>query len=166
MTPRASIIVVSDRAHADTRPDATAPLLTEDLQAAGFAVAAVVVVPDEEASIVAALRAAAAGGGLVLTTGGTGAAPRDVTPEATRAVITKELPGFGEEMRRRSCISVPTALGSRALAGLVGSALIINLPGSPQGARECLAFVLPAARHVLRLLQGASEDCASVKKMS
>ncbi len=159
MSTRACIIVVSDRAHQGIRPDATAPALAQVLAEGGFAVDAVTVVPDEIPAIAAAIAEASRGGGLVLTTGGTGAAPRDVTPEATRQVITKELPGFGEEMRRRSLATVPSAIGSRATAGTCGLALVVNLPGSPKGAVECLAFVLAAARHVLTLLAGDTRDC-------
>lgn len=159
MIERACIIVVSDRAHRGIRPDATAPALSAVLVAAGFTVDTVVVVPDEIAAIVASIGAAAKGGGLVLTTGGTGAAPRDLTPEATRRVIEKELVGFGEEMRRRSVASLPSAIASRATAGTKGLAFILNLPGSPKGAVECLGFVLPAARHVLTLLTGETTDC-------
>lgn len=166
MSTRACVIVVSDRAHRGIRPDATAPILKVALAEGGFTVDTVLVVPDEIPAIAAALEEAARGGGLVLTTGGTGAAPRDVTPEATRQVIEKELPGFGEEMRRRSLATVPSAIGSRATAGTRGMALILNLPGSPKGALECLGFVLGAARHVLTLLGGETRDCGEAAPRS
>jgi molybdopterin adenylyltransferase len=160
----ARVVVVSDRAAAGIRPDRSGPELAGLLEKEGFILddPPIVVVPDELEAIVAALRAAVAGAGprLVATTGGTGPAPRDVTPEATRAVLTRELPGFGELMRARSLLRTPRAAGSRAVAGTVGQALVVNLPGSPEGAVQCLGFVLDAARHVLDLLAGGTADCA------
>ena len=97
----------------------------------------------------------------MLTSGGTGIGPRDVTPEATRAVVEHEIPGLGEAMRAASRATVPTADLSRATAGSLGASLVVNLPGSPKGAAECLAAVLPALLHGLRLRAGAVADCAA-----
>ena len=116
--------------------------------------------PDEQDALEQALRTAAAEAELVLTSGGTGLSPRDVTPEATRAVIDKEIPGLGEAMRAASRERVPTSDLSRALAGTCGNSLIVNLPGSPRGAVECLAVVLPVVGHALSVLQGSVTDCA------
>ncbi len=161
MKPRAALILASDRVAAGTRQDATAAGLRAELAAAGIALDEVRAVPDERGPLAEAIRAAAARVPLVLTSGGTGLAPRDVTPEATRDVIEREVPGFGEAMRAASLADVPTALLSRATAGTLGAALIVNLPGSPKGARQCLAVVLPAVSHALALLGGGVRDCAA-----
>lgn len=115
------------------------------------------VIPDERAQIEVALRrfCGAERCDLVLTTGGTGPAARDVTPEATRAVIERELPGFGEVMRAQSFAKVPTAILSRATAGTHGTTLIVNLPGNPRAIGECLPLIMPAILEALRHLQGA-----------
>ena len=117
-----------------------------------------IVIPDERAQIEATLRQLCdeAACDLVITTGGTGPAPRDVTPEATRAILDRELPGFGEIMRVQSFAKVPTAILSRATAGTRGRSLIVNLPGNPRAIGECLPLVLPAIREALRHLRGES----------
>ncbi|MDX9821644.1 MAG: MogA/MoaB family molybdenum cofactor biosynthesis protein, partial [Syntrophales bacterium] len=96
-----------------------------------------------------------------VTTGGTGVSPRDVTPDATLAVIDREIPGMGEAMRRESAAKTPHAMISRATAGIRGSSLILNLPGSPKGARENLLVVLPALKHAIGKIKGDDRDCAS-----
>jgi len=117
-----------------------------------------IIIPDERTQIEETLRRLCddAGCDLVITTGGTGPSPRDVTPEATRAVIERELPGFGEIMRVQSFAKVPTAILSRATAGTRGRSLIVNLPGNPRAIGECLPLVLPAIREALRHLRGES----------
>ena len=117
-----------------------------------------IVIPDERVQIEATLRRLCdeAGCELVITTGGTGPSARDVTPEATRAVLERELPGFGEIMRVQSFAKVPTAILSRATAGTRGRTLIVNLPGNPRAIGECLPLVLPAIREALRHLRGES----------
>lgn len=157
---RVRLVLASDRVAAGERADATAAGVAEALEAVGLTLDGVVAVPDEVGALVTALREAVAACPLVLTSGGTGLSPRDVTPEATRQVIDREVPGLGEAMRAASRASVPTADLSRGLAGTAGGALLINLPGSPAGARECLEAVLPAVLHGLRVLKGAVEDCA------
>jgi molybdopterin adenylyltransferase len=156
---RARLILASDRVSRGEREDRTAAGVAAVLEAAGVELAEVVAVPDEQGALVAALRAACAAADLVLTSGGTGIGPRDVTPEATRAVLEREIPGLGEAMRAASLPKAPTAALSRATAGTVGPSLVVNLPGSPAGARECLAAVLPALLHGLRLLAGGVADC-------
>jgi molybdopterin adenylyltransferase len=159
MTMRAAIVTVSDRSARGEREDRSGPELRRALAEAGIDVVETAIVPDEAAALEAALRRLAARADLVLTTGGTGIGPRDLTPDVTRSIVTRELPGFGEAMRRASLASTPTAILSRATAGVLGQALVVNLPGSPAGAVECLRAVLPAVPHAVRLVAGAVRDC-------
>ena len=151
----AAVLTVSDSSHAGTRADASGPAIASRLEAAGFQVVEREVVPDDRAEIGARIRKFKAN--VVFTTGGTGIALRDVTPEATRDVIDREIPGFGELMRARGLASTRFAPLSRALAGTWGSTLIINLPGSPRGALESLDAILELVPHVLELLAGHTE---------
>jgi len=157
---RVVLVLASDRVSRGERADGTAAGLRLLLSDAGLELWRVDVVPDELGPLTDALRAALADAQLVLTSGGTGVGPRDVTPEATRAVIEREIPGLGEAMRRASADKAKGALLSRALAGTAGSSLVVNLPGSPTGAAECLELVLPSALHALALMGGAAGDCA------
>jgi molybdenum cofactor synthesis domain-containing protein len=156
----AALVVVSDRAAAGVRADGTAALLRPVLARAGFSLEDVVVVPDERARIADAIRDLASRRALVLTTGGTGVAPRDVTPEATRDVLEIEVPGLGEEMRRRSAATNPRALGSRAIGGVLGRAVVLNLPGRPEGAVECFGHVAAALAHLSALRRGPVPDAS------
>jgi molybdopterin adenylyltransferase len=158
---RAHLILASDRVSRGEREDRTAAGVRAVLAAADVELLAVTAVPDERPALEAAIRSACAGCDLVLTSGGTGIGPRDVTPEATRALLDREIPGLGEAMRAASLGHVPTAALSRATAGTRGRTLIVNLPGSPAGARECLAAVLPALLHGVKLLGGGVADCAA-----
>ncbi|HXY38892.1 MAG TPA: MogA/MoaB family molybdenum cofactor biosynthesis protein [Vicinamibacteria bacterium] len=152
--PRATVITVSDGCAGGSRADLSGPLACRRLREAGFAVEPPVVVPDERGQIAAALRQAAASSVLVLTTGGTGLAPRDVTPEATLEVIEKEAPGIAEHLRREGGAQTPLAALSRGRAGVVGSCLVVNLPGSPRGVESSLGALLPLLQHALDLLAG------------
>ena len=152
---RARVVTVSDRSHGGLRHDASGPLLSELLRELGFAEAEVVVVPDEVAEIQSVLRAAVADGvDLVVTTGGTGFAPRDVTPEATRAVLDREAPGLAEALRMFNRDTVPTTILSRAVAGIVGSTIVVNLPGSTGGVRDGVAVLAPVIGHAVVQLRG------------
>jgi molybdopterin adenylyltransferase len=155
----AAVLTVSDRSARGERADATGPALAEALKALGFAATLAPAVADERAEIAARLRELAASHDVIVTTGGTGLSPRDVTPEATRDAIDREAPGFAEEMRRRSLASTPRAILSRGVAGTIGRCLVLNLPGSPAGAVECLGFVAPVLAHAVKVLGGGVRDC-------
>jgi molybdopterin adenylyltransferase len=154
--PAAAVITVSDGVANGTRDDASGAAAEQLLREAGFDVAARAVVPDERPAIESLLRDLAGSHVLVVTTGGTGFGPRDVTPEATRAVLDREAPGLAELMRREGLATTPMAALSRAVAGSLGAALILNLPGSPKGVRESLEAVLPVVPHAVQLLGGAT----------
>ncbi len=151
-------LTLSDRATRGEYADRSGPEIERVLAELGFAGLEWIrlVLPDEQREIEAALVRLCdeEGCDLVLTTGGTGPAPRDVTPEATRTVIERELPGFGEIMRVQSFARVPTAILTRGLAGTRGRTLIVNLPGNPKAIGECLPLIAPAIREALRHLRG------------
>jgi molybdopterin adenylyltransferase len=154
---RAGVLTISDRGYKGQYQDLSGPLLRELLtERLGAAVEVEGIVPDERAAIADILIQWAddLGLDLVLTTGGTGFAPRDVTPEATRDVIEREAPGLAEAMRAASLRITPHAMLSRGVAGIRGGTLIVNLPGSPKAVRENLETVLPALPHAIELLQG------------
>jgi molybdenum cofactor biosynthesis protein B len=152
---RARVVTVSDRSHGGLRHDSSGPLLADLLRGLGFVEADVVVVPDEVPEIEAALRAAIADGvDLVTTTGGTGFAPRDVTPEATRRVLDREAPGLAEALRQYNRDRVPTTILSRAVAGVAGGTIVVNLPGSNSGVKDGVEVLAPVIGHAIVQLRG------------
>jgi molybdenum cofactor synthesis domain-containing protein len=162
----AAVLTISDSACAGTRPDLSGPGVRERLEQLGWSVSAIEVLPDEADLISARLATLADGNqfAAIFTTGGTGVAVRDVTPEATRAVIEREIPGIGELMRSHGRKSTPLAALSRALAGIRGRVLIVNLPGSPRAAVESLDGIIDVVPHILQLLRGETEHAADTKR--
>nr|WP_325297071.1 MogA/MoaB family molybdenum cofactor biosynthesis protein [uncultured Dysosmobacter sp.] len=160
----AAVLTVSDRSFRGERPDAGGPLVAELLKNAGYEIVRTAIVPDEQAQIEEMLKTIADSGEaeLLVTTGGTGFAPRDVTPEATLAVCDRMAPGIPEAMRYASMQVTNRAMLSRAQAGIRKGTLILNLPGSPKAARENLEAVLPALGHGLEMLSGRPADCAKL----
>jgi len=159
----AAVVTISDSASAGTRADRSGPAVRDRLEQLGWRVTVMEVIPDEVSEIVARLSTLADGGQIaaIFTTGGTGVALRDVTPEATRAVLDREIPGFGELMRLRGRESTPLAVLSRSIAGTRGKVLIVNLPGSPKGAVESLDAIVELVPHVLELLGGRTEHVSA-----
>jgi molybdopterin adenylyltransferase len=154
------IVTISDRASGGEYRDLGGPALKEAAQKAGWQVLSEAIVPDDRARIEETIRSFAQQGcGLILTTGGTGIGPRDVTPEAIRAIMRVELPGFGEVMRAESMKVTPNSILSRSLAAIVDSSLVIALPGKPSGAVECLGFVQDAIPHGVALAQRIPTSC-------
>ena len=159
---RAGIITVSDRSSRGERTDVSGPEIVKWAEHMDIEILAETIVPDEvEDTKKSLLDFTKKGLDLILTTGGTGFAPRDVTPEATRAVIEREAPGFAEAMRTKSLEITPHAVLSRAVSGICGRSLIINLPGSPKAVRENLGFIEKAIPHAVMLLRNEVTDCGS-----
>jgi molybdopterin adenylyltransferase len=153
-----AILTISDSAFAGTRVDSSGPGLAARAAELGWSIAATAIVQDEEAAIAGKLREwSDAGYGLILTTGGTGLAARDVTPEATRSVLEREVPGIAEHIRTRGMEQTKLAVLSRGLAGQRKRSLIVNLPGSPRGALFSLQVIEHLVPHVVDLLQGRTE---------
>ncbi len=155
----AAVLTISDSVSAGTRSDRSGPAVRERLEQLGWRVPVMEVIPDVASQISERLAALsdAAEVSAIFTTGGTGVAARDVTPEATRAIIDREIPGFGEMMRSHGREFTPLAMLSRSLGGTRGRVLIINLPGSPRGAVQSLDAIVELVPHVLDLLRGRTE---------
>lgn len=151
----AAVVTVSDRSASGERPDTSGPLLVDLLRSMGLRVTDPIVVPDETDDVEAGLRTAIATGvDLVVTTGGTGLGPRDVTPEATMRVLDRLAPGIAEALRLFNRDQVPTTVLSRAVAGVAGRTLVVNLPGSTGGVRDGVAVLSPVIGHAIAQLRG------------
>ncbi|MCB1225154.1 MAG: MogA/MoaB family molybdenum cofactor biosynthesis protein [Verrucomicrobiales bacterium] len=154
------IVTISDRASQGEYDDLGGPALRQAAEGYGWDIVAEALVPDELEAIQTTVRSFSSQGcGLILTTGGTGIAPRDVTPEAIRGIMRVEVPGFGELMRMKSAETVPNAILSRGLAAVVDSSLVVTLPGKPAGAVECLGHVRGALDHAVKLAQRQPTSC-------
>jgi molybdenum cofactor synthesis domain-containing protein len=152
---RAAVVTVSDRSHGGLRHDSSGPLLASLLSDLGFAVGPVAVVPDDVDAVQQAVRAAVADGNdIVVTTGGTGFAPRDVTPEAVRPLLERDAPGIVEALRQHRRDEVPTTILSRAVAGTVGGSFVVTLPGSTGGVRDGVTVLAPVVGHLVAQLRG------------
>lgn len=158
----AGVLTISDKGYRGQRTDSSGPLIAEMLTAAGYIVEEQAIVPDNEEIIAECLIEWVDKKGIrfVVTTGGTGLSPTDVTPEAMLRVIKYQVPGMAEAMRVESLKKTPNAMISRAIAGVRGNSLIVNLPGSPKGAKENLSVVLPAIDHALAKIGGDQSDCS------
>jgi molybdopterin adenylyltransferase len=156
---RAAVITASTKGARGERPDESGPAMREVLERSGLAVISQALVPDDVQRIALAIREAiVAGANVVLTTGGTGLSPNDVTPEATRRVIDREVPGIAEALRAASLAKTPHGMLSRGVAGAAGATLVVNLPGSPRAVRESLEVLVPVLAHAVELLAGESGD--------
>jgi len=152
---RAAVVTVSDRSHGGLRHDSSGPLLADLLADLGFEVGPVVVVPDEVEAVQEAVRSAvSAGHDVVVTTGGTGFAPRDITPEAVRPLLERDAPGIVEALRQHRRDEVPTTILSRAVAGTIGATFVLTLPGSTGGVRDGVTVLGPVVGHLVAQLRG------------
>lgn len=160
---RAGVITISDKGHRGEREDLSGREIIAMLGGIEAEVICATIVPDEKELIKQTLIEYADGKDLdlIVTTGGTGVSPRDLTPDATLEVIDKEVPGMAEAMRRQSASITPHAMISRAVVGIRGQSLIVNLPGSPKSVRENLAVILPSFRHAIEKIRGDQAECAS-----
>ena len=159
----AGVLTLSDKASRGERIDESGRLAAEMLDGEGFTILRQEIVPDDRPKIIETLRewVDSVGLSLIVTSGGTGVSPSDVTPQAMEEVLDYEVPGFAEAMRAESLKKTPHAMISRAMAGVRGTCLIINLPGSPRGVRENLSVILPALKHAVLKLGGDTSDCAT-----
>lgn len=161
-----AVLTMSDKGARGERIDESGAMLWELLRQQGYQLTQYAMIPDRQEDIIQTLRQWVDRDGisLILTTGGTGVSPTDVTPEAMRQVLEKEIPGMAEAMRAASLLKTPHAVLSRAMAGIRGKSLIINLPGSTRAARENIEVLLPALPHALDKIQGGTSDCANLRK--
>jgi molybdenum cofactor synthesis domain-containing protein len=156
---KVAILTLSDKGAKGQRKDTSGPAIETLVKKIDAEVVSCDILPDEKPKIKRKLMSLCKKADLILTTGGTGVSPRDVTPDATREVIDYEIPGMAEAMRRESLKKTPRAMISRAVAGVRGETLIINLPGSPKAVKENLAVVLPVLSHTIEKIKGSTEEC-------
>jgi molybdopterin adenylyltransferase len=157
---KVAVLTLSDKGSKGQREDTSGPAIERLIRKIGAEIVHSEILPDETSLIKKKLLSLCKKADLILTTGGTGVSPRDVTPEATKEVIQYEIPGIAEAMRAASLKKTPYAMISRAVAGVRGGTLIINLPGSPKAVKENLSVILPVLRHTIEKLQGSTEECA------
>ncbi|MEN8264005.1 MAG: MogA/MoaB family molybdenum cofactor biosynthesis protein [Nitrospirota bacterium] len=156
---KVAILTLSDKGSKGERKDTSGPTIEKLIKKINAEIVSSDILPDEKPKIKRKLISLCKKADLILTTGGTGVSPRDVTPDATREVINYEIPGMAEAMRRESLKKTPRAMISRAVAGVRGETLIINLPGSPKAVKENLAVVLPVLSHTIEKIKGSTEEC-------
>ena len=157
---KVAIITLSDKGSKGERKDESGPAIEKLLKKIGAEIVHSEILPDDKAKIKRKLISLCKKSDLIITTGGTGVSPRDITPDATIEVIDYEIPGMAEAMRRESLKKTPRAMISRAVAGVRGETLIINLPGSPKAVKENLEVILPVLTHAIEKIKGSTEDCA------
>lgn len=162
---QAAVLTISDSVYSGKRADLSGPTVRQRLEQLGWSVCALEVLPDQQELIAQRLATLADGNQVsaIFTTGGTGVAPRDVTPEATRTILDREIPGLAELMRATGRSSTPLAVLSRGTAGTRGKVLVVNLPGSPRGAAESLDAIVDVVPHILELLRGQTEHAPGEK---
>jgi molybdenum cofactor synthesis domain-containing protein len=158
---KVAILTLSDKGSKGQREDASGPAIEELVQKIDAEIVSYEILPDEKAEITSKLISLSKQADLILTTGGTGVSPRDVTPDATLEVIQYEIPGIAEAMRAESLKKTPYAMISRAVAGVRGETLIINLPGSPKAVKENLAVILPVLQHTIEKIKGSTKECGT-----
>ena len=160
---KVAILTLSDKGSKGERDDKSGPAIEKIIRKIDASVVSYEIIPDDKSKIKRKLISLCKKADLILTTGGTGVSPRDVTPDATREVIDYEIPGMAEAMRMKGLKKTPFAMISRAVAGVKGKTLIINLPGSPKAVKENLSVILPVLSHTIEKLHGSTEDCAGCK---
>ncbi|HDK16473.1 MAG TPA: MogA/MoaB family molybdenum cofactor biosynthesis protein [Nitrospirae bacterium] len=157
---KVAVLTLSDKGSKGSRQDKSGPLVSKIIKKAGGSVVSYDILPDKKSLIKKKLLSLCDKVDLILTTGGTGTSPRDVTPEATCEVIRREMPGIAEAMRMKGLKKTPYAMISRAVAGIRGKTLIINLPGSPAAVRQNLEVILPVLPHAIEKIKGSKKECA------
>ncbi|MDP3297935.1 MAG: MogA/MoaB family molybdenum cofactor biosynthesis protein [Thermodesulfovibrionia bacterium] len=157
-----AVLTLSDKGAKGKRKDESGPLIGKIIKKIGGKIISYDILPDEKALIKRKLLSLCNKVDLILTTGGTGPSPRDVTPEATLEIITREIPGIPEAMRYKGLRKTPHAMISRAVAGVKGKTLIINLPGSPSAVKENLEVILPVLPHAIEKIKGSKKECARI----
>lgn len=163
---KVAVLTLSDKGSKGERQDTSGPAIEKLISKINAEIIHSEILPDEKSLIKKKLLALCKKADLILTTGGTGVSPRDVTPDATKEVIQYEIPGIAEAMRAASLKKTPYAMISRAVAGVRGETLIINLPGSPKAVKENLAVILPVLSHLIDKIKGSKEDCVPVRSRS